>query len=279
VIDTPLVISPVIVAAVMISGVAAGGLGALLGIGGGVFLVPFLNSALGLPIKIAVATSLMTVIGTSSAVSSSTVGRNLINLRLGMLLEVASAAGGLTAGMTFQHLSDRTLFLGFAVVTALISALMLTRLDKRNLLDASIEPGLLGGRYFDDESKRLVAYRVQRLPVAIFTSVVAGVVSGSLGIGGGILKVPILNAWCGVPMRVAAATSALMIGVTAVASVPIQYAHGYIHPPLAAAAVLGVLVGSRGGLWFGGRAKARWLKLLMASVLATVSIFYFIKLR
>jgi uncharacterized protein len=279
VIDTPLVITPVIVAAVMISGVAAGGLGALLGIGGGVFLVPFLNSAVGLPIKIAVATSLMTVIGTSSAVSASTVGRNLINLRLGMLLEVASAAGGVAAGMTFQHLSDRTLFLGFAVVTALISVLMLTRLDKRNLLDASVEAGTLGGRYFDEESKRLVAYRVQRLPVALFTSVVAGVVSGSLGIGGGILKVPILNAWCGVPMRVAAATSALMIGVTAVASVPIQYAHGYIHPPLAAAAVLGVLVGSRGGLWFGGRAKARWLKLLMAGVLAGVSIFYFIKLR
>jgi uncharacterized protein len=278
VIDTPLVITPVIVAAVMISGVAAGGLGALLGIGGGVFLVPFLNSAVGLPIKIAVATSLMTVIGTSSAVSSSTVGRNLINLRLGMLLEVASAAGGVTAGMTFQHLSDRTLFLGFAVVTALIAVLMLTRLDKRNLLDPSIEPGMLGGRYFDEESKRLAAYRVQRLPVALFTSVLAGVVSGSLGLGGGILKVPILNAWCGVPMRVAAATSALMIGVTAVASVPIQYAHGYINPPLAAAAVLGVLVGSRGGLWFGGRAKARWLKLLMAGVLATVSIFYFIKL-
>jgi uncharacterized protein len=278
VIETPLIITPVIVAAVMISGVAAGGLGALLGIGGGVFLVPFLNSVIGLPIKIAVATSLMTVIGTSSAVSSSTVGRNLINLRLGMLLEVASAAGGVTAGMTFQHLSDRTLFLGFAVVTALIAVLMLTRLDKRNLLDASVEAGILGGRYYDEESKRQVAYRVQRLPVALFTSVIAGIVSGSLGLGGGILKVPILNAWCGVPMRIAAATSALMIGVTAVASVPIQYSHGYIHPPLAAAAVLGVLVGSRGGLWFGGRAKARWLKLLMAGVLATVSIFYFIKL-
>ena len=87
-----------------------------------------------------------------------------------------------------------------------------------------------------------------------------------------------LNAWCGVPLRAAAATSALMIGVTALASVPIQYANGYIHPPLAAAAVLGVLAGSRAGLWFGGRAKARWLKLLMAAVLALVSIVYFMKL-
>lgn len=262
----------------MISGVVAGGLGALLGVGGGVFLVPFLNTVIGLPIKVAVATSLMTVIGTSSAVSASTAGRNLINLRLGMLLEMASAAGGLAAGITFHYLSDHTLYLGFAIITALIALLMLTRLDKRNVLDATVEPGVLGGQFFDEDTKRSVAYRVKRLPVALSASVVAGVVSGSLGIGGGILKVPILNAWCGVPMRIAAATSALMIGVTAVASVPIQYTHGYIHPPLAAAAVLGVLIGSRGGLWLGGRAKARWLKLLMAGVLAMVSSVYFFKM-
>jgi uncharacterized membrane protein YfcA len=85
----------------------------------------------------------------------------------------------------------------------------------------------------------------------------------------------VLTAWCGVPMRAAAATSSLMIGVTAVASVPIQYAHGYVKPPLAAAAVLGVLLGSRAGLWFGGRARAKSLKGLMAAVLLLVSLIYF----
>jgi uncharacterized protein len=269
-----LIITPLLVAVVIVCGVLAGGLGALLGIGGGVFLVPFLNSVVGVPIKIAIATSLMTVIATSSAVSAGTAGRNLINLRLGMLLEVASAAGGLTAGVTFQHLSERTLFISFATVTALIALLMVTRIDRRNVLDASIDSGLLGGRYFDDE----IVYRVKRLPVAMVVSTAAGLISGALGIGGGILKVPMLIAWCGVPLRAAAATSALMIGVTAVASVPIQYAHGYIQPPLAAAAVLGVLVGSRAGLWFGGRAKARSVKIVMAAVLALVSAVYFMKI-
>jgi uncharacterized membrane protein YfcA len=80
-----------------------------------------------------------------------------------------------------------------------------------------------------------------------------------------------------VPLRAAAATSSLMIGVTAVAAAPIQYAHGYINPPLAAAAVLGVLAGSRAGLWLGGRARAKRLKLLMAVVLAVVSAIYFRK--
>ena len=93
-----MLITPLTIAVVMAAGAVAGGLGALLGIGGGVFLVPFLNTVIGLPIKIAVATSLMTVIATSSVVSVSTVGRNLINLRLGMLLEVASAAGGVAIG-------------------------------------------------------------------------------------------------------------------------------------------------------------------------------------
>jgi len=259
----------------MASGAVAGCLGALLGLGGGVFLVPFLNAWFGLDFKTAAAISLVTVIATSSAVSAGTAGRNLINLRLGMLLEVASAAGGVTAGLTVARLSDITLERGFGVVTALIAVLMLTRLERRNVIvDTTVDPGPLGGRFHDDESGGDVVYRVRRLPVALVISFIAGNVSAAFGIGGGIVKVPVLTAWCGVPMRVSAATSSLMIGVTAVASLPIQYANGYVNPPLAAAAVLGVLVGSRGGLWFGARARAKWLKLLMALVLVLVSVIY-----
>jgi uncharacterized membrane protein YfcA len=263
----------------MAAGAVAGALGALLGLGGGVFLVPFLNVVIGLNFKVAAAVSLMTVIATSSAVSAQTAGRQLINVRLGMLLEVASAAGGVLAGLTLRHLSERHLFAGFAFVTAAIAVIMVKRLDRRNVLDPSTDPGVLGGRYFEEESGREVSYRVHHLPLALVASFVAGNISGFLGIGGGILKVPVLTAWCGVPMRAAAATSALMIGVTAVASVPLHYANGYIRPPLAAAAVLGVLFGSRAGLWFGSRARARWLKLMMAMVLAGVSITYFLKIR
>jgi uncharacterized membrane protein YfcA len=270
------ILTPAIVAIVMSAGAVAGCLGALLGLGGGVFLVPFLNAGLGLDFKTAAAISLVTVIATSSAVSAGTVGLNLINLRLGMLLEVASAAGGVAAAVTVVHISDIALERGFAIVAALIAVLMLTRLEHRNVMfDPGADPGVLGGRFHEEESGQDVVYQVRRLPVALGISFVAGNVSAAFGLGGGILKVPVLTAWCGVPMRAAAATSSLMIGVTAVASVPIQYAHGYVNPPLAAAAVLGVLVGSRAGLWFGGRARAKWLKMLMALVLALVSAFYF----
>lgn len=259
----------------MACGAAAGCLGALLGLGGGVFLVPFLNAWFGLDFKTAAAISLVTVIATSSAVSAGSTGRSLINLRLGMLLEVASAAGGVAAGATVAHISDATLERGFAMITALIAVLMITRLERRNVIaDRSVDPGPLGGRFHDEESGGEVAYKVRRLPVALGVSFVAGNVSAAFGIGGGILKVPMLTAWCGVPMRVAAATSSLMIGVTAVASVPIQYANGFVNPPLAAAAVLGVLIGSRGGIWVSARARSKWLKALMALVLIVVSIIY-----
>lgn len=268
-------IHPSVIAAVVAAGALAGGLGSLLGIGGGVFLVPLLHVGFGLDFSVAAATGLMTVIATSSAVSAGTAGRNLINLRLGMLLEVASAAGGLAAGYTVERMSKHTLYVMFAIVTAAIAILMVSRLDKRNVLEASADPGPLGGRFHDEDSGREIVYRVKRLSLGMLASLLAGAVSGTLGIGGGILKVPILNAWCGVPMRAAAATSALMIGVTAAASAPQYFARGEINPPIAAAAVLGVLLGSRAGLLFGARARVKWLKLLMAVVLAAVSILYF----
>jgi uncharacterized membrane protein YfcA len=262
---------------VVLAGSAAGALGSLLGIGGGVFLVPFLNAGLGVDFKVAAATGLMTVIATSSVVSAGKAGRHLINLRLGMLLEVATTIGGLIAAVTVARLSNHSLNLIFAVVTAVIAVLMLTRLDRRNVLAPSLSPGTLGGRFHDDDTGRDVVYQVKRLPLGMSASFLAGYVSGTLGIGGGILKVPVLNAWCGVPMRAAAATSALMIGVTAAASAPQYFARGQVNPPLAAAAVVGVLFGSRAGFHFSSRARVKWLKLLMAVVVGAVSLLYFRK--
>ena len=265
------------VASVIAAGSVAGALGSLLGIGGGVFLVPFLNAGLGIDFKVAAATGLMTVIATSSVVSAGRAGHGLINLRLGMLLEIATTIGGLLAAVTVVYLSNHTLNLIFAVVTAAITILMLTRLERRNVLDPSVPPGTLGGRFHDADTGREVVYRLKRLPLGMTASFLAGYVSGTLGIGGGILKVPVLNAWCGVPIRAAAATSALMIGVTAAASAPQYFARGQVNPPIAAAAVIGVLIGSRAGFAFGSRAPVKWLKLLMACVLAAVSILYFRK--
>ena len=272
------VVTPALALVIFAAGAVAGSLGALLGIGGGVFLVPFLNLGLNFPFTVAAAISLTTVIATSSSVSAGRTGKQLINIRLGMLLEVATAGGSLLGGVTAQMLAQSTVQKVFGMVTAFVAVIMLTRLQRRNvILDPTIDPGVLGGRYYEEESGCPVVYRVKRLPVALVASFIAGNVSSLLGIGGGVIKVPVLNAWCGVPLRAAAATSAFMIGVTATAGAVIYYGTGQLVPALAAAAVLGVQLGSWGGMRFGQRASAKWLKLLMAAVLLIVSAVMFLR--
>jgi uncharacterized membrane protein YfcA len=199
-------------------------------------------------------------------------------MKLGMLLEVATAAGSFLGGITAQLIAQSILQKLFGFVAALVALIMLTRLRRRNvILDPLVDPGVLGGRFYERESGGLVTYRVKRLPVAIAASFVAGNVSSLLGIGGGIIKVPVLNAWCGIPLRAAAATSAFMIGVTATAGATIYYGRGQLEPALAAAAVLGVQLGSWGGMRFGAAASAKWLKVLMAALLFILSAMMFMR--
>ncbi len=247
--------------------VFAGGTGAMLGVGGGSFLVPILVMA-GLPFRVAVATSLVMIIATSSAVAVDSVGRGSINLRLGMLLEVATSVGGLAGGLTALMLSTSTLQFLFAAVLLTIGVMMLLRLGEHEaVLGEAGDPGRLGGRFHNEVRGRIHTYRVRRMPLALAASLAAGNISGLLGIGGGMLKVPMLVTYCGVPIRAAAATSSFMLGVTAASSVVIYYAHGDVVPALAAAAVLGAQVGTRAGLFVGARADGRWLRLVMIVML------------
>ena len=263
---------------ILAAGAVAGMLGAVLGLGGGVFLVPFLNLVLHFPIATAAAISLTTVIGTSSSISAKRAGQDLINLRLGMVLEVATAAGSLLGGITAQHVAEGTVRVLFAATTTVVAIMMLGRLNRRNvMIGDAVDPGPLGGRFNEAESGGVVTYQVKRLPLALVASFVAGNVSALLGIGGGIIKVPILNAWCGVPLRAAAATSAFMIGVTASAGAIIYYGSGQLPAALAAAAILGVQIGSSLGFRFGQRASARSLKILMAGILLVVAFLMFMR--
>ena len=265
-------------AATMLVAAGAGCIGAMLGLGGGIFIVPFLNLVVGLDFNVAVAISLVTIIATSSVSATNAGQRQMVNLKLGMLLEAFSAPTAVFAAYAAQSMSQASLRRVFAVAALGIAGVMLTRLNKRNVvLDRDFDIGPLGGRFVEAESGGMVAYRVKRLPLACLASVVAGVLSGLIGIGGGIVKVPVLNAWCGVPLRAAAATSAFMIGITVVASAIPYYINGLVVPQYAAATVLGVLAGGRLGIWLVPRAKVKSLKLLMAFMLVAVAVSSLIK--
>src|SRR6478672_1644484 len=161
-------VTPALTLIILGAGVVAGAFGATLGLGGGIFLVPFLNLVIGLPITVAAAISLTTVIATSSSVSAARAGQRLINLRLGMLLEVATAAGSLGGGITAQLLSEDTIRRLFAAMMGIIALLMLRTLNQRvTISGSSVDPGILGGRFDDPQSGGMVAYRVKRLPLAL----------------------------------------------------------------------------------------------------------------
>lgn len=271
-----LVVTPLTALVTLLMGILSGSLGAMLGIGGGVFLVPFLVLVVGLPFHQAAAVSLAAVIATSTAVSAATAGRQLINLRLGMVLEVATAAGGLAGGLTAQMLAPSTLQIVFAVVAVFVAIAVLRRREEPPL-PHDADPGSLGGRFVDERSCQTITYRVHRLPLGLAASFLAGNLSTLLGIGGGVIKVPIMVTWCGVPMRVAAATSSFMIGVTATSGAVIYYGHGALIPALAASAVLGTQVGSAAGLRLAARARAQRLRLLLAIVLVVVAVLMVVR--
>lgn len=260
----------------LLAGAIAGGMGALLGIGGGVLLVPFLNKGLGLSFLQATGISVVAIIATSSAASASKGRLQMVNLRLGMVLEVFTTTGGVFGLWWFGRQKDASIERMFAWTLVVIALIMLSRIDKRNVIKEheNVDVGLLGARYIEAESGGVVAYQVKRPLVAFGMSFLAGIVS-NFGIGGGILKVPVLNAWCGVPMRAAAATSSLMLAATALVVAADRFSHGYIVPELAAAGVLGVLIGTQGGLYIQHRSKAKTHKMIMVALLLSVAGLYF----
>jgi uncharacterized membrane protein YfcA len=260
------------------AGAVAGGLGSLLGLGGGFLLVPFFQFALGLPFDYATGLSLVTIVGTSMAVSSRPDIRTLLNVRLATVLQVLTVAGAATGAWLHREAivgevaSQRV----FGVAALAVAFVMLRRLDRRNVItDPVTDTGALGGRFHDADLCCEVAYRVRRLPAACGASFVAGVVSSLAGIGGGMVVVPALNSWCGVPLRVAAATSTLMLGVTALPGVLAKFPFAEANAPaLAAGGVLGVIAGARLGLWMSVRSPVRWLKILLAAILTTLAMRY-----
>jgi uncharacterized protein len=263
-------------------GLGAGWLGALAGIGGGILVVPILVLGFGVDIRIAVATSLVTVVATSTAAGSVYVGSGLANMRLGMALEIATTIGGITGGLLAAHVPASALSGFFGVLMFVTAALMLrgdpeaaSASPPAGPVPAQLggeDPGTLAGRYWDAVHGQLVSYRAERFPLGAAISFAAGVVSGLLGVGGGFLKVPAMRLGMRVPLKVAAATSNFMIGVTAIASFFVYFARGDVHPYLASAVTLGVVAGAFAGTVTAARVEPRVIQRVLVVVLIAVGV-------
>jgi uncharacterized membrane protein YfcA len=255
-------------------GVAAGLFGSLLGLGGGILIVPLLTLGFGLPLITAVGVSLVCVIVTSGAAAGVYLERRVANLRLGMTLELFTAIGALTGGLVAFLVPERFLDLLFAALLAYVGLTIGRRRDPAPEPEI-VTSGVASGRAGDAADAlasleaRLSApgYRVQRLGFGVIGSVFAGVVSALLGIGGGLVKVPVMHVVMGVPLRVATATSNLMIGITASAGAIVYLLRGGIDPYVAAPTAIGVFLGATLGSRTAHRIDLRVLRGLFVVIL------------
>jgi uncharacterized membrane protein YfcA len=256
----------------LVGGVGTGILGALLGLGGGVFLVPFLVFVFNLPMHQAIATSIVAVIATSSAAASVNIERQTVNVRLGMLLEIATVLGAILGGLTANYLSNGALTKIFSVLLFAVSVVMIRRIRGKEKESSLYEGGVLKGNYVEPTTGETINYSVRRVPGLLGISVLAGNISGLLGVGGGIFKVPAMHIVGAIPLKAAAATSNFMIGVTAAASAFIYFANRHLNPLVGATAALGVLGGSFLGVSLSRKVKSEALTWIFALVLLVMAI-------
>ncbi len=260
----------------------AGFFGALLGVGGGIFIVPVMVLGFHLPMKIAVAASIVSVIATSNAGGSSYVDQRITNLRLAMFLEIATTIGALSGAVLALYLNEWIMLLVFAAMLAYMAwAAFTTRnIDDRRIASgdfARAKPDRLSaylnlrGDYYDQAARKEVDYVVNCAPLGTFIAYLAGVASGLLGVGGGVLKVSAMNRYMNVPMKVAVGTSKLMIGVTAAVGSILFFMAGLIHFVVVAPVALGTTAGATAGTMIMNRLHSFSLKWLFAGLMALLA--------
>jgi uncharacterized membrane protein YfcA len=239
-------------ALVALGSFAAGLLGALTGLGGGVVIVPLLVVAFGIDLPYAIGASLVAVIASSSGSASAYVREGYSNVRIAMLLEIATTVGALAGAalVALEVIPAGALSVTFGAVLA---ASALAGLGEPPAEGDGAPPDPLArrlgldGEYPTPEGP--CPYRVRRVPAGFALMFLAGALSGLLGIGSGALKVLAMDRVMAIPFKVSTTTSNFMIGVTAAASAAVYLGRGYIDPALALPVVLGVLAGSRLGAW------------------------------
>jgi uncharacterized protein len=247
--------------------VAAGAFGALVGLGGGLIIVPLLTIFIGVPIQLAIGASLLGVIAVSTSAGASYLRSGMADRRLGLALLVATAIGGIVGGYVAGLLNARTLSAIFGVVLLAVAIQML-RSRGRAVAEIVDPPGRLelDSSYLEPTTGEQVPYRARRVGLGASISLLAGGLSGLLGVGGGVINVPTMNLLMGVPIRVATTTSTYMLAATAAASAVLYYSRGQIDPVLAAPVVVGIIIGAQVGARLAQRVPQQALQLLFVVV-------------
>jgi uncharacterized membrane protein YfcA len=253
--------------------IGAGFIGSLSGLGGGVFIVPALVVLARMPMKVAVGASLISVVATSAGASVAFVRDGWTNLKVAMVLECATVTGALTGAYLAGVIPTWALELVFALMM-LQSAYFSLEKQEDDLIengDAISRRLHLVGEV-EDETGKLRHYEVIHFPQGAALMVVAGIMSGLLGIGSGALKVMAMDYFMHIPLKVSSATSNFMIGVTAGAGALVFLARGDVATSIAAPVALGVTIGALAGSKILPQANIKALRLSFVVILVLIAL-------
>ena len=270
----------------MIIAVLAGFLGSLVGLGGGIIITPALTILFGIDIKYAIGASIVAVIATSSGSAIAFVKDHVSNMRVGMLLEVFTTAGGIVGALMAGIFSSKLLYIFFSLIllnsfygmlkkTGLITKVKKEEEKVEN--DKYADKYKLNSTYYDKATGETVEYNVTNVPQGSLVMFGAGFASGLLGIGSGAFKVVALDTYMKLPIKVSTATSNFMMGVTATASALIYFFNGTINPAIAAPIALGTLIGSRTGAKVMQRLDAKYIRYIFLPILLFTIVNMFLK--
>lgn len=257
---------------VLVAATAAGTLGATLGLGGGVFVVPILSVFFGVPLKTAIAASAVSVVVNSLGGTSVYLRHRMTNVRLALFMELTTVVGAVVGGFIVVVIAPQVLRGFFGVALVVLAAATLLAPVRHTGAEAGPDPLGLQGRFRDLVGGGWVEYVPQRLRLGASVSTLAGVVSGMLGIGGGAVKMPLLHTIMKVPVKAAAATSMLMVGITVSASAYVYYAHGLVDLSVVVPAVLGMQLGSNVGANAARKARSATLVRVLVVILVYLGV-------
>lgn len=261
---------------VLLAALLAGLIGSLLGLGGGIIIIPALTIVFGLPIKEVIGASLIGVIATSTGAATRYLDDGIVNVRLGMVMEPATTLGSIVGAFLAVYLDQHVLAGAFSLVLIYASYYMYRR-PQVTIHGHERYHDSLSCQYKDPLTDETVSYRVRNLGRGLLASFGAGNMSGMLGVGGGTVKVPVMNIWMGVPMRAATATSNFMIGVTALAGAAVLYVNGLIPPILTALVAVGVFAGANIGPRLSQRTAGGSLRRFFAVMMVIIAILMLLK--
>jgi uncharacterized protein len=263
-----------------IASIAAGALGSIVGIGGGLIVIPILTLFLGVDIHYAIGASIVSIIATSSGAAATYVRDRITNLRIGMFLETATTIGAIIGAAIAAYLSAVVLEAVFGTIL-IISLVPLVRkigeeYPPRQELRGLAKKLNLRGDYTERDGRK-IDYNATNPGKGLAGMLVAGLISGLLGIGSGTFKVLSMDLAMKLPMKVSTTTSNFMIGVTAAASAGIYFARGDVNPLITAPVALGILIGTSVGTRLLVKAKNTAVRKIFALVLAATAIEMIIK--